>query len=157
MSRNITARLADMGLTLPAPVSPLGNYVTGVRTADLAFFSAHGPLRRNGMPMFRGRVGIDFTVEETDEITLGALLNVLSSAQALLGDLDAIEYIPKAGVFVACTDEVENPTAACKLAFALLTELFGQPTAATVVSAVSLPNNVPVFVEMIAKVQEDNR
>lgn len=153
MTGTIAARLAGMGLVLPSPVSPLGNYVTGVRSGYLAIFSAHGPLRKNGMPSFRGRVGIDFTVEEARQITIGATLNVLASAQQLLGDLDAIECVPKAFAFVACTNEVMDTPAVCEPAFALLAKLFGQPPAATVVPAVSLPNNVPVFMELTAKVR----
>lgn len=156
MSGTIATRLADQGLVLPSPVSPLGNYVTGVRTGDWAIFSAHGPLRKNGMPSFRGRVGIDFTIEEAGGIAIGATLNVLASAQRLLGDLDAIECIPKVCAFVACTNEpadLVDPAAVCEPAFALLTKLFGQPPAATVIPAVSLPNNVPVFMELMAKVR----
>ena len=152
MSGTITARLAGMGYVLPTPVSPLGNFVTGVRTGDLAIFSAHGPLRKNGMPSFRGRVGIDFTVEEAGGIAIGATLNVLASAQKLLGDLDTIECIPKACAFIACTNEIADPAAVCEPALALLTTLFGQPPAVTVLPAVSLPNNVPVFVEFSARV-----
>ena len=153
MSGTIAMRLAGLGLVLPSPVSPLGNYVTGVRTGDLAIFSVHGPLRKNGMPSFRGRVGIDFTIEEAGGIAIGATLNVLASAQMLLGDLDAIECVPKACAFVACTNEIMDPAAVCEPAFALLAKLFGQPPAATVVPAVSLPNNVPVFMELIARVR----
>ncbi len=155
MSGTITTRLDGMGYELPSPVSPLGNYVTGVRTGDLAIFSAHGPLRKNGMPSFRGRVGLDFTVEEAGEIAIGATLNVLASAQKLLGDLDTIECIPKACAFVSCTDKTTDPAAVCEPAFALLATLFGQPPAVTVVPAVSLPNNVPVFVEFIVKVRTE--
>ena len=153
MSGTIAKRLAGLGLVLPSPVSPLGNYVTGVRSGDLVIFSAHGPLRKNGMPSFRGRVGIDFTIEEASGIAIGATLNVLASAQQLLGDLDAIECVPKICAYVTCTNEVMDPSAVCEPAFALLTKLFGQPPAATVVPAVSLPNNVPVFMELIAKVR----
>ena len=153
MSGTIAMRLAGLGLVLPSPVSPLGNYVTGVRTGDLAIFSAHGPLRKNGMPSFRGRVGIDFTIEEAGGIAIGATLNVLASAQMLLGNLDAIECVPKAYAFVVCTNEIVDPAAVCEPAFALLAKLFGQPPAATVVPAVSLPNNIPVFMELIARVR----
>ena len=156
MSGTITTRLASLGLVLPSPVSPLGNYFTGVRSGDLAIFSAHGPLRKKGISSFRGRVGVDFTIEEAGGIAIGATMNVLASAQQLLGDLDAIECIPKASAFVACTDEIMEPSAVCELAFTLLAELFGQPPAATVIPAVSLPNNVPVVMELIARVRAEN-
>ena len=153
MSGTIAALFAGLGWVLPSPVSPLGNYLTGVRAGDPAVFSAHGPLRKNGMPSFQGRVGIDFTVEEAGGIAVGATLNVLTSAQQLLGDLDAIERVLKAFAFVACTNEVMDPAAVCEPAFALLTKLFGQPPATTVVPAIALPNNVPVFMKLIAKVR----
>ena len=69
------------------------------------------------MPSFRGRVGIDFTVEEARQITIGATLNVLASAQQLLGDLDAIECVPKAFAFVACTNEVMDTRGCLRTGF----------------------------------------
>ena len=39
------ARIKELGLTLPNPPKPMGNYVPGVRTGNLLFLSGHGPIR----------------------------------------------------------------------------------------------------------------
>ena len=153
MPGTIAARLMAKGLELPTPVMPVGTYVTSVRTGNLAVFSGHGPLREGGKSKFQGPVGVDFSIEEASEIAIGATLNVMASAQALLGDLDEIECILTANGFVTCDGEITNPVAVFEPALTLLSELFGSPPAATVMPAVSLPNNIPVLLEVIAKVR----
>jgi enamine deaminase RidA (YjgF/YER057c/UK114 family) len=146
-------RLADLGYTLPMPVKPLGAYVTGVRVGDLAFFGGHGPLRNEGKPSSQGRLGVDFNVGQVSEIAIGATLSVLASAQQLLGDIESIEQVLKACIFVACGDEAADPAAACEPAVALLTRISTQSPAVTIVPVLVLPNNIPVMVELVVKVR----
>ena len=58
------AKLKELGITLPAPPKPLGNYVPGVQVGTLLFLSGHGPIRVEGKPLARGKVGRDLTTEE---------------------------------------------------------------------------------------------
>src|SRR5260370_29919613 len=46
------ARIKELGITLPQPPKPKGNYVPGVRTGNPLFLSAHAPLptERNPPP-----------------------------------------------------------------------------------------------------------
>src|SRR5262249_54500201 len=145
--------LADLGYTLPAPVAPLGAYVTGVRVGDLAFFGGHGPLRNEGKPAYRGRLGVDFNAEEVGEIAIGATLSVLASAQQLLGDIGSIDGPLSGCVFVACGNETVNPATVCEPAFALLTRIFERSPAVTIVPVLVLPNNIPIMMELIVKVR----
>jgi enamine deaminase RidA (YjgF/YER057c/UK114 family) len=148
-------RLAELGYTLPEPVNPLGAYVTGVRVGDLAFFGGHGPLRIEGKPSSQGRLGVNFNVADIGQIAIGATLSVLASAQRLLGDIESIDHdqVLKACMFVACGSEAADPVAACEPAVALLTRLFKQPPAVTIVPVLVLPNNIPVMVELVVKVR----
>ena len=43
---HIEDKLSQMGLTLPAPGPPVGNYVGAVRVGNLLFVSGHGPRRQ---------------------------------------------------------------------------------------------------------------
>lgn len=138
---------------LPPPVEPLGEYVTGVRVGDLVFFGGHGPLRKDGKPSHRGRLGVDFDVDQVAEIAIGATLNVLASAHKLIGDLDSIEQLIKGDAFVACGHDASDSGSACKPAVTLLRELFGRSPVVSVVPVVSLPNNVPVLIELLVKVR----
>jgi hypothetical protein len=151
----LVMRLAELGYTLPEPVNPLGAYVTGVRVGDLAFFGGHGPLRVEGRPSFQGRLGVNFNVADIGQILIGATLSVLASAQRLLGSIDSIDRVLKACVFFACDSEAADPdrVAACEPAVALLTRLFKQPPAVTIVPVLVLPNNIPVMVELVVKVR----
>ena len=52
------ARLAALGLTLPATNPPIANYVPAVRTGSLVFLSGHIP-RDAGGKVIAGKVGRD--------------------------------------------------------------------------------------------------
>ena len=56
-------RLADLGLTLPSPPKPIGNYVPFRLAGNLLFLSGVGP-RRADETMITGKVGADLTVEQ---------------------------------------------------------------------------------------------
>jgi enamine deaminase RidA (YjgF/YER057c/UK114 family) len=92
----IEARLAAMGLALPAPMRlPPGVVLPfpWVRIAgDRAFVSCHGPLAADGSvarPL--GRVGAEVTPEEAREAARRTGLAILASLKAALGDLDRVE------------------------------------------------------------------
>ena len=59
----VEAKIEELGLTLPTPGTPLGNYVPGVRTGNLVFLSGVGPGQAGGQ-QWSGKVGRDYTTEE---------------------------------------------------------------------------------------------
>lgn len=154
-SNKVMARLTELGLGLPDPVTPLGSYVSGVRTGDLMFFSGHGPLRVNGKPAFQGHVGTDFSAERAGVILVGATLNVLSSGRRLIGDLDKIASIVEAHAIISCAvRRVVDVEAAAAPAFGLLSRLFGAVGSQQITSVTSLPNGVPVLMEVVAELRD---
>ncbi len=44
------AKIKELGIALPPPPKPGGNYVPGVRVGNLLFLSGHGPSRVEGQP-----------------------------------------------------------------------------------------------------------
>lgn len=52
--------LKKLGITLPAPPTPVANYVTSVRVGNLLFLSGHGPTAGTTP----GKVGKELTVEQ---------------------------------------------------------------------------------------------
>ncbi len=60
------ARLAELGITLPEPPSPVANYVNGVRTGNLIFLAGKGPKRADGSEL-RGKLGAGLTIEEAQD------------------------------------------------------------------------------------------
>src|SRR5690242_229373 len=92
---SITGRLAELGLSLPAPpkipagvVLPFG-WVRIVGTR--ALISGHGPTNADGTfakPL--GAVGADVTLEEGYKAARLTALAILASLERELGDLDRI-------------------------------------------------------------------
>ena len=90
----IEARLTALGITLPPPLPPLGAYVGAVVTGDLVFVAGHGPRREDGSYP-RGKVPTDVSIEEAIEAARLVGLNLLSSLEAAIGDLDRVERFVK--------------------------------------------------------------
>src|SRR5437773_4030187 len=85
------ARLKERNITLPQPATPLANYVGAVRVGNLMFVSGHGPLRVDGKPSARGKVGRELTVEQGYQVAREVGLALLATIRASVGSLDRIE------------------------------------------------------------------
>ena len=88
------ARLEELGITLPPPAKPLGNYIPGVRVGNLLFLSGHGPERQDG-PTVRGKLGRELSLEEGYKVAREVGIKLLGSAQSLLGSLDKVKRVVK--------------------------------------------------------------
>ena len=53
---DVDARLRDLGIELPDPLGPRGNYVSAVAVGELLFLSGTGPVRPGG-GLVTGKVG----------------------------------------------------------------------------------------------------
>ena len=92
---SIERRIADLGLVLPAPLTPppgveLPFPFVRVR-GNRAFVSGHGPLNPDGSiagPF--GKVGADVSVAQANKAAELTALAMLSSLRAALGDLDRV-------------------------------------------------------------------
>ncbi len=58
----IEAKLEQMGLTLPAPLTPPGNFQL-IQAHGLAYVAGHGPFD-GATPLVQGLVGRDLTMDE---------------------------------------------------------------------------------------------
>ena len=102
----IEDKLSQMGLTLPEPGPPAGNYVGAVRVGNLLFVSGHGP-RRQGQ-YITGKVGRDLSSEQAYEAAKVVMLNCLASVKRELGDLDRVKRIVKLLGMVNCTEDLSS-------------------------------------------------
>jgi enamine deaminase RidA (YjgF/YER057c/UK114 family) len=150
----IEARLAQMGLTLPAPGPPAGNYIGAVRVGNLLFVSGHGPRRQDGA-YTTGKVGRDLTTAQAYEVAKVVLLNCLATVQRELGDLDRVKRIVKLLGMVNCTEDFTEQPKVINGASDLLVELYGEAGrhARSAVGMQQLPMNIPVEIEMILEVE----
>lgn len=147
------ARLAELGLTLPAVATPLAAYVPTVRTGDLVYTSGQLP-SVEGTLIATGKVGADVSVETGAECARVATLNALAAVAAEIGDLDQVARVVKIVVFVAGTPEFTGQPQVGNGASQLIGEIFGNAGqhARSAVGVSSLPIDAPVEVEMIVEV-----
>jgi enamine deaminase RidA (YjgF/YER057c/UK114 family) len=86
MPADVEARLAKLGLTLPAAPSPAANYVPFVVAKGLVFIAGQAPVR-DGKYAFTGRVGNEVTVEDAQAAARLCGLNILAQVKsAVAGD-----------------------------------------------------------------------
>jgi len=147
------ARLAELGLELPAAPGPIANYVRAVRVGDLLFVSGHGP-SRDGRYLFTGKVGKDLTVEEGYQAAQLVCLNCLASVREALGDLDRVKRVVKLLGMVNSAPDFGQQPEVINGASDLLVELYGESGrhARSAVGMGALPRNIAVEIEMILEV-----
>ena len=149
------AKIQELGLTLPTPGTPLGNYVPGVRTGNLVFLSGVGPSQPDSR-QWAGKVGRDYTVEEGYEAARGCALNLLGNLKSVIGDLDKVTRVVKVLGMVNADPEFTSPPAVINGCSDLLVEVFGERGrhARSAVGMAALPNAIPVEIEMIVQVED---
>ncbi|HEX4714894.1 MAG TPA: RidA family protein, partial [Ktedonobacteraceae bacterium] len=97
-------RVEALGIQLPTPPTPLGNYVETSLVGSLLFTSGILPFV-DGKLLFTGRLGADLTVAQGQEATRSAALNARASASHFLGDMDRIQKVVRVGIALATTEE----------------------------------------------------
>jgi hypothetical protein len=91
----IENRLEDLGLTLPVPIVPPGNYQLVKVHAGLAYIAGHGPFDGQ-TPLAQGVVGRDLTLEEGYQAARITALSMLASLKRELGELDRVtDWLPR--------------------------------------------------------------
>jgi enamine deaminase RidA (YjgF/YER057c/UK114 family) len=97
----IASRLQELGLTLPAPLVPPGNFQLVKVHDGLAYVAGHGPFD-GSTPLMQGVVGRDLTLEEGQEAARLTALSILASLDLELGDLDRVTQWLRAVGYVHC-------------------------------------------------------
>ena len=151
----VEAKLAELGLSLPAPPAPVANYVRSVRIGDLVFLSGHGPTR-DGKFAYQGKVGVERTIEEGYKAAELVMLNLLASLKQEIHDLDRVDRIVKLLGMVNCTPDFGQHPQVINGASDLLVELYGERGrhARSAVGMQSLPAGITVEIEMIVQLEE---
>lgn len=146
-------RLNESNLELPAPPTPLANYVPVVRVGDLLFLSGVLP-SRDGQLIMTGKLGRELTVEQGAEAARVAVLNALSIIRNETGSLDVVKQIVKMVGHVASDSGFIDQPRVLNGASDLLVALFGDAGrhARVAVGAAELPRNAPVEIELIVQI-----
>ena len=146
------ARIAQLGIELPAAPQPVGSYVTFVRSGNLVFTSGHGSLSAG--KSFVGKVGADLDVAAGAEAARLTGLNLLATLREHLGSLDRVSRVVKVLGMVNCTPEFAEHPKVINGCSDLFVEVFGDSGrhARSAVGMNSLPMNMTVEIEIVVEV-----
>ncbi|MCO5725557.1 RidA family protein [Robiginitalea marina] len=150
---NPEARLAELGIALSVPASPVANYVNAVQTGNLLFLAGKGPKKEDG-EYITGKVGEDLTVEEGYEAARLVAINQLAVLKAELGNLNRVKRIVKVLGMVNCAPGFGDQPEVVNGFSDLMVEVFGErgKHARAAVGMASLPRGIAVEVELVVEV-----
>lgn len=154
MTDSIEDRLKSLGLRLPEPAAPVGNYVGAVRTGNLVFVSGHGPFL-DGQLAYVGRVDTEVTIADARAAAQLVVLNCLRSLRDEIGSLDRVVRIVRLFGMVNSDPTFTRQPEVMDGASDLLTNLFGTAGAhaRAAVGMAVLPLNIPVEIELVVEVR----
>jgi enamine deaminase RidA (YjgF/YER057c/UK114 family) len=149
----IEARLEELGLTLPEPLVPPGNFQLVKVHRDLAYIAGHGPFDGSKL-LVEGVIGRDLTLEEGYEAARLVGLSILASLRRELGDLDHVTQWIRAVGYVQCERGFGQNAAVVNGFSDLIVELWGEAGrhARSAPGQGPSPLNVPIIVDAIAAV-----
>ena len=157
MSSNdrIDQRLNELGIELPEPPSPVGDYIAVHHAGHLIFVSGQIPLEA-GKLKFTGKVGSDLTVEEGQAAARLCAVNALAQIRKSLGSWEDFGGIVRMSGYVASAEGFTGQAQVMDSASRLMTDVLGDRAAhARLAMGVSeLPLGAPVELEVIAKKSE---
>ena len=150
---NVEAKLAELGLTLPAAAAPVAAYVPVVIAGGLAYVS--GQVSFVDGTLVKGRLGDDVTLEQGITAAQGCGLMILAQLKAALGSLDRVERVVKLGAFINSTADFTDQPKVANGASELMVAVFGQAGkhARAAVGVPSLPLGCAVEVDAIVAVR----
>ena len=145
-------RLIELGIKLPEPPKPISNYIPYTITGDLIYVSGQGPTINNEN-VYTGKVGKDITREDAYKAARICGLNILSILKEAAGDLNRISRIIKINGYVNSVGTFTEQPYVVNGVSDLMVDVFGEfgKHSRTAISVYSLPMNIPVEIEMIAK------
>jgi enamine deaminase RidA (YjgF/YER057c/UK114 family) len=152
MSR-IDARLAELGLSIPAVAKPVAAYVPASISGHLVFTAGQLPFVEGALPA-TGKVGAEVSAEDAARYAGLCVLNALAAVQGVIGSLDRITRIVKVTGFVASAPDFTGQPVVLNGASTLLGEIFGDEIGTHARSAVGvavLPLDSPVEVELVVE------
>jgi len=148
-----SARLAELGLTLPTVAAPVAAYVPTVRTGNLVWTSGQLPFVDGSLPV-TGKVGAEVEAGRAKELAATCALNALAAIAAEIGDLDQVRRVVKVVGFVASAPGFFGQPGVINGASELLGQVFGDAGrhARSAVGVAVLPLDAPVEVEVVVEV-----
>jgi enamine deaminase RidA (YjgF/YER057c/UK114 family) len=151
---SIDQRLAELGITLPAPAAPVAAYVPAVEQDGLLHISGQISFAEDGS-LITGRVGDDVDLDGGIAAARRCGVMLLAQMKGALGSLDRVERVVKLGVFVNSTPDFTAQPKVANGASELMQDVFGEAGrhARSAVGVAALPLGVAVEVDAIVAVK----
>ena len=150
MTSQLDARLAELGLVVPATSKPVAAYIPALASGNLVYTSGQLPLRDGALPA-AGKVGAEVAAEDAAVYARQCVLNGLAAARSAIGSLDRITRVVKVVGFVASDPSFTGQPGVINGASELLHDIFGEAGqhARSAVGVAVLPLDSPVEIEFV--------
>jgi enamine deaminase RidA (YjgF/YER057c/UK114 family) len=149
----IESRIEELGLVLPAPLDPPGNFQLVNVHDGLAYIAGHPPIEGSTV-LAVGAVGQDLTLEEGYEAARLVALSVLASLKKELSDLDRVTKWVRAVGYIQTAPGFHDNAKVLNGFSDLIVEIWGDAGrhARSAPGQGPSPLNVPVIVDAIVAV-----
>jgi enamine deaminase RidA (YjgF/YER057c/UK114 family) len=149
----VSDRLAQLGLELPVPLTPLGSYKTVAVSGNQLYVSGLGPFE-DGKPIV-GLVGKEFSLEEAQRAARLTMLMILACIHQTHG-LDNIDRCLRLTVYVRAEQSFTQHPQVANGASDLLLALFGEDRlpARSALGVHTLPMGIPIEIDSIFELKQ---
>jgi enamine deaminase RidA (YjgF/YER057c/UK114 family) len=147
----VEKKLAEIGIALPTPATPVANYIPYVRVGALLFVSGQICLGADGKLVAKGKLGGGVSVEDGQKAARACAANLLAHVKAAAGDLDKVVRVVRLSGFVNSAPTFLEGPKVLNGASDVMVAAFGDKGrhARTTVGVAVLPNDAAVEVEGI--------
>ena len=149
MAGTVEKKLAELGIALPTPASPVANYLPFVRVGALLFVSGQICLDAGGKLVAKGKLGGGVSPEDGQKAARACAVNLLAQVKAALGDLDQVARVVRLGGFINSDPGFLDGPKVMNGASDLMVTAFGDKGrhARTTIGVAALPLDAAVEVE----------
>ena len=147
--------IKNLGLNIPDMPKALANYVPYKIVGNTMYISGQGPVQ-NGELIYKGKVGLDVTVEDGIEAAKLCCINIIAAVKTGLdGDWDKLENFIKLNGFVNCQDNFIDQPKIINGASDMLVAIFGDQGrhARVAVGSNTLPLGIAVEIDAIVQLK----
>jgi enamine deaminase RidA (YjgF/YER057c/UK114 family) len=146
-------KLRGLGLELPSPPAPGGNYLPFRRSGNILYLAGVIAVA-NGNMTHCGQVGNERSIEDGYEAARVCLLNALAAIKLAVGDLENVVQILTMSGYVNAVSGFDQSPQVINGASDLLIELFGERGrhARAAVAVAGLPKNSTVELQLVVEV-----
>ena len=147
--------IKNLGLNIPDLPKALANYVPYKIISKTMYISGQAPVQ-NGELIYKGKVGLDITVEDGIEAAKLCVANIIAAVKTgLEGDWSKLDSFVKLTGYVNCQDNFTDQPKIINGASDMLVEIFGDQGRHTRVAVGSnaLPLGIAVEIDAIVQLK----